>query len=940
MTVTERKERFVPDLKAHVIVVWLRDDNFVMTINCCPLQNPHRQHKRQVLSNWMPTHRETTNAPIICRSVEEVEACAAQHHAQLMIAEDDVGLISMVVDASKSGRWVCLLCSNVSNATLREVVYQVWLKGTWLHHADFRAWFVDARFVPPPKEELLHGFGAPRLEALPLVHGVSDAELVAKLSEGDSDRLPYLLVRSAVYLQFCDNFDDEFRARELVTAVADLELYRTESVRRHVSLLHPQDVVDLFRLAKREDVMIALAERGDDDEKDREYIIGARCREGRSALDIAIEKDFKKAAVILRNLGCKSETFKFERLLDPNFQPMLRELIDPWKQFPFDPIESLRKVAIGGQASILRKLFHCRVDVNFGHEEYPLAEGCESGCDDVAWIVLDRMGATGVSPFQEPRCAAFHLVRILMYCFDHPTTSKSSKRKAIPAACRHDGDVLASLDDPNVPTRSQTSFANMEPLSTTALWVLHRLADVCLAEGKRFPIPLAALCRAEPNKDLMPKLLKLVDVQLEPNTEGLLEFFIFFDPTNELSRQLTKKAFTDVGNGDDVEVRVYNLVWQMVRQGEKALPMTHWGIELVCFRQYFPMTFRGHGGDTILMKCLERPPNVGALESLLNTMPRSVKEKAMEQPDLNGNNAIKKLVVSLSQDPDLYGDYMCSYGDAARLLLDHGMQYRVSAPSFTADLFTLAARQELGDVCYELLPTRERQGSIILACSMNTLALMWRRWRRLQRTPPKKRTFVSVFDEGETRWRVNENLVDKGTGTEDLSYVTNIVDTGKAVSTILTESERKPFERFTVDVPRASAPPVTTLDVRVDKARIPHPTFGDNILSLLDEEVLAHICSFVPVRSLRLLSRVCSSFLYASLFDNVWIDRQVSELFPGAKKNLRSLNQHASQIIEDRENTQLSAPALDFIYGSHPLESSRSIFIMHTTDHWQQQQGK
>ncbi|CUG81746.1 Hypothetical protein, putative [Bodo saltans] len=888
----------------------------------------------------MPTHRETTSAPIICHSVEEVEACAALHHAQLIIAEDDVGLISIVVDASKSGRWVCLLCSNVSNATLREVVYQVWLKSTWLHHPEFRAWFVDARFVPPPKEELLHGFGAPRLEELPPAHGVTDASLIAKMAEDDTDRLPYLLVRSAVYLQFCDNFDDEFRARELITAVADLELYRTEDARKFVHRLTTQDLVDLFRLAKREDVMIALAERGNDDERDREYIIGARDRNGRSPLDIAIEKNFKKAAVLLRNLGCKSESFKFERLLDPNFQPMLRELIDPWKQFPFDPVQSLRKVAIGGQGSILRKLFDCRVDVNFGYEEYPVAEACESGCDDVAWIVLDRMGVTGVSPFQEARCASYHLVRTLMYCFEHPTTHKASKRKMIANSARSDDDVLSSLADPNVPSRSQTSFSNMEPLSATALWVLHRLADVCLLDGGRFPIPLASLCRAESNKDLMPKLLKLIDVDEEPNTEGLLEFFIFFDPTNELSRRLTKKAFTNVGEGDDVEVKVYNLVWQMIRQGEKALPMTHWGVELVCFRQYFPMTFRGHGGDTILMKCLERPPNIGAMESLLTTMSRSVKEKAMEQPDLNGNNALKKLVVTLSQDPDMYGDYMAAYGNAVRLLLDHGMKYKVSAPAFTADLFTLAARQELGDLCYELMPTRERTGSIVLACSMNTLALMWRRWRRLQQQPIQKRIFTSVFEEGETKWRINENLKDQSTGTEDLSYVTNVVDTGKYASAILTEAEKKPYERFTVDVPDPSAPPLTTLDVRVDKARVPHPTFGDNILTLLNLEILAHICSYVPVRSIRFLSRVSTSFLYASLFDNVWIDRQVSELFPNAKKTLRSLHQHTTQIQQDKDNVHMSPPALDFIYGAHPLESSRSIFMMHTTEHWQQQQGQ
>lgn len=886
----------------------------------------------------MPTHRDNTNAPIICTDIDEVVACAEAHHAQLIVAEDDVGVISLVVDASKSGRWVCLLTKGMSNEMLREVVYHVWLKSNWAHHPDFRAWFVDPTFVPPPKEELIYGFGAPRLEPIPPRHGDVDMSLLPEC-ESSASRLPYLLVRSAVYLQYASDFDTEFRCRELITAVADLEMYRTEEAAKFAPLLHAQDLIDLFRLANREDVMCSLVAQAEGDASIASAIVSARDRDGRSALDIAIEKDFKRAAVLLRNLGCKSETFKFERLLDPNFQPMLKELIDPWKQFPFDPVKSLQKVALGGQGAILRKLFQCRVDVDFGFSEYPLAEACESGCDDVAWIVLDRMSATGVNPFQDYAAAAYHLVRTLMYCFEHPRPGRGV-RKALPAAGSVDKaqHLLDNLKDPNAPDRSQTKLDDMEPLSATADWVLHRLADVCLLEGKRFLIPLKALCRAESYKELMPKLLQLVDITKEPNTEGLLEFFIFFDPANELSRQLTRKAITDVGaSGTDVEEKVYRLVWSMVRQGERALQMAHWSFELVAFRHYFPFTFRGDGGATVLMKCLDRPPNVGALNSLLNVIPNSVKRRAMDQPDLNGNSALKRLVVALCQAPDAHADYLPAYGDAVRLMLSHGFEVQVQSPEFTADLFTMCAREDLGEVCYELLNTRVYPGSIILACSMNTLALMWRRHRRVVRKTAKQPPqLTSIFEDSETKWLPKPNHADVATDVMDgNALVTNIVDATKPASSILTTEEREPYSRFTVESPAASAACVTVLDARVEKARLPHPTFGDNILTLLDLEVLSHICTFVPLKSLRLLCRVSTSWFYASLFDNVWIDRQLGELFPKKPiKQLRTLNQHAAHIIEDAAAPNLTTPAIDFICGAHSLESCRSIFIMHASEHW------
>lgn len=890
----------------------------------------------------MPCYRQSTNAPIICSDVAQVMALAKKSHAQVVLAEDDVGLLNIVVDSTKSGRWVCMLASSITTAMLREVVYQVWLKGSWNHHPDFRAWIVDPTFTPPPKEELLYGFGAPRIEPTAPKHGIDDPELLQRLEKdapNDGDKgLPYLLVRSAVYLQYTEDFESEFKARDLITAVADSELFRTEEVREHVALLKPQDLVDLFRLASREDVMCALAARGEVDDADRVVIISSRDREGRSPLDIAIEKDFKTCAVLLRNLGCKSETFKFERLLDPNFQPMLRVLLDPWKQFPFDPVLSLRKVALGGQGPILRRLFECRVDVGFDYWQYPLSEACESGCDDVAWIVLDRMGVTGVSPLHDARCAALHLVRTLMFSFENPGFKAARKTRA---STEDQGEaLLQKVVDPNAPQRSATkSMANVEPLSDTGHWVLDRLATVCIAEGKRFGIPLPALCRGEKYADLMPKLLQLVDVTKEENTEGLLEFFIYFDPTNELAKQITKKALTDVGNsgGKDVDEVVYKLVWKMIQQGEKAVSMTHWAIELVAFRQYFPFTFRGHNGETILMKALGKPPNVGALESILTTMPRGSKEIGMEQPDASGNNALKRMVVLLCQDPDAYGPYMEQYGDAVRLLLQHGMSYRVEEPAFTTDLFTMAARQELGDVCFELFHTRTRQGSIILSCSPNTLALMWRRLRRLQKEPIAPRTFVSVFEEGEVKWR-NKSTKDQSTATEDESYVTNIVDVNKRASAILTEEEKKPWERFVAQVPQAKVPPVTELDKRVSAARVPHPTFGANILTLLDLEVISHICSFVRLKDLKQVSLVSTSFFYASLFDNVWVERQVSELFSKTKKQLTTLRKHAAVIAaaagDPTENAEamMEAPPIDFMHASHPLESARSIFIMHVMD--------
>ena len=100
----------------------------------------------------MPLNRSRTNAPIICHTALEALDCAKQFGAQLIIAESETGLTQLVIDASKSGRWVCIEAAAVSPEALRDVVYAVWLRGNWDHHANFRTWVADAGFVPPPKD--------------------------------------------------------------------------------------------------------------------------------------------------------------------------------------------------------------------------------------------------------------------------------------------------------------------------------------------------------------------------------------------------------------------------------------------------------------------------------------------------------------------------------------------------------------------------------------------------------------------------------------------------------------------------------------------------------------------------------------------------------------------------------------------------------------------
>ena len=901
-------------------------------------------------------NKSRNNCPVICTESLQAAECAKQFDKDLTFVQDDAALLSTIVDASNVGRWVCVDSSSVSMDALREVVYKVWLKSGNEHHPDFLTWIVDRSFDAPPKEELLHGVGAPRLGEQKGRHGVTDPELLLAI-EGPhraSKNLPVAIIRSAVYLQYTDNFRDEFKARELISAVSGSELFGTEEVRKNVVLLDGQDVVDLFRLAKREDVFAALAEGGVDDEKCMLKIIRARDRDGKSPLDIAIEKDFRKGAVVLRNIGCKSESFKFERLLDPAFQPMLKELVDPWKQFPFDPVGSLKKVALAGQAAILRKLFQCRVDVNFTFDLYPLAEACESGCDDVAWIVLDRMSATGVNPLQDWRWASHYLVSTLMYCFDHPKVVRgpSASVKEIgqhkSSSVNHSDELTATSE----PERKMLNVGTIEPLSSTALWVLEKLADACISDGVRFPIPLSALCRAEKYIDIMKKLLLLVDVLNVDDTGGLLEFFIHFDPMNELARQLVRKALTDVGNtGKSVDDDMYSLLWQMIRQGDRAVPMFNWAIELVCFRNYLPLNFRGHGGHTILMKTLEAPPNVGALDAILRFVRPSVKEKVLEQQDLNGNNALKGLIVKLIQEPDSHAEWLPQYGDAVRLLLDHGLSFQVAPPAFTADLFTMSARQDLGEVCYELLNTRTRRGiSVILSCSNNLLALMLRRWRRLQSPggSSKSVSFVSVFDDGEAIWRSRATRevatsTDGPDSSTASSFVTHVVDASKPASAILSEGEKASMSRFKPDVPKNGSDAVTTVDARIEKARKPHPTFGHNMISLLGPELLAYVCTFSRVKDCVSMSYSCTTFFYASLFDNVWMQRQLREVIPRSKKHLQTVKQHATMISAiGEEDVKKKAPPmaaklppLNFMCDTHSLESARSIFIMHVAEHWQ-----
>lgn len=834
----------------------------------------------------MSCNRYKTNAPIVCEDALVALKCAQKRGLQLTFAEIEGSVegqqefINTIVGASQTGLW-CVVDASNDTATcdaLREAVYRVWLKGSWDHHDNFRMWIVQ------PK--------------------ASQASDVASL--------PFLIAAAAVTLKYTGDFDDEFLARELVSAVEDSHYYRIVDTKEHVRHLSESDVVRLFAKARNEDDFIAIV--ADNTPENVAHIVRARDASGVSVLDVAIKREFINAAVLLRDAGCRSEVFDFAILLQPSFRSMLGSLLDPWKPFPFDSIAAASKVALSGKVEVLRKLFDSRVDVDFTFAEYPLVEACATNNMDVVYAVIDRMGATGVHPLRDSVIASHFLVKLLTWRPPRERAQSTYLPAVAVVTATSDGSnpeladtrrsSVASSSSVLTGARRRSSTNIKEVLNEAQLTTANWLADACIFDGVRFAIPLAGVTRAELYPDLLQKVLRCIDVEAATDTEMLLEFFIHFDPQNELARRIVIRAVNDIaaakvaGTLDEpAEDALFQLVAQMLRKGPVASPMARWALERATFLTLLPLTYRMED-MTLLMVALLCPPNIPSIRAILEVNPAQTKLNMVNQIDRYQNNALKKLVLEVSKDPEEFADYLVEYGDAVELLLAHGADFVVRPPAFQAPLFTLCARQDLGEMCYELLNTRPVKGSVILGCSFNALALMWRRFRRKQRS--------SVAEAKHSAAQQQQQQPPPET---------------EAVAECQKQPVDEMMEKFKIPPPDVP-PPVTEIDPRIAKAREPHPTFGPGFLAIVDLEVLAHIAAFAATpKDVATLSAVCVTWLHATLFDEVWAHRRDVASISDANGGAGGLWGGDSARDERRHSTAVAVPVTDC------LRSARSYYI-------------
>jgi hypothetical protein len=611
----------------------------------------------------MACNQFIASAPIVCVAQSEVRQCAEEMKRTVLFVDDIYNeLLPELRRCSADGGWVCATMYPEDHDLMREAVHEVWLKCTWEHHTNFRFWV-----IVPEKEEVSQ------------LRGRWDADALASWAHSNAQ---FLLGASAVFRRFCDNFASEFRARDLVAAVTDGFYYRVLEARPHITLLSQNDAVELFRTAAREDVFIAIFDGAE--EGVTSFV--ARCRDsnGVSALDIAVEKDFRDAAVKLRNVGCQSEVFDFDRLIDPLFQPMFDQLLDPWKPFPFDAVTSTSIITRSGRHSVLQRLFDCRVDVSFAGRDYPLVEACHLGDHDVLHCVLDRMSATGVNSFRDAHLASEFLPRIL---------------------------VDAWSDEQTFNERTQ--------------WVLDRLFDAVVTDGVRCYVPLLGIQRLRGFPELMRKALECVAVELEPEVDELLLFFADFDPTNDVAMRVAEGSVMRVGSaGGDVDRAVFDLLHRMIDAGAAAEPMLRHSLHVALSRDYLALTMRVNG-STLLMRSLEcRPPNVAALRTLIDSIDGLRRDRALNQIDDNGNNLLQRLVVDAVHAPDSFAEFSDLLADAVQCVIDHGIDTVVMQPRFTLSLYAMCAREDLGGICFELLASAGTPASVVQSSTMNLLALM------------------------------------------------------------------------------------------------------------------------------------------------------------------------------------------------------------------------
>ena len=130
--------------------------------------------------------------------------------------------------------------------------------------------------------------------------------------------------------------------------------------------------------------------------------VTVRDSQGTSAIDVAIQHRFIRGVVLLRDLNCKSEVFNVSLLMEQSASlptEFKNALLEPNKPFAFDPVRTLASVIEqNGKQSLVKRLFYStHVDVGeFAATDYPLAQACASGDDELVHVVVDRMAVTGI----------------------------------------------------------------------------------------------------------------------------------------------------------------------------------------------------------------------------------------------------------------------------------------------------------------------------------------------------------------------------------------------------------------------------------------------------------------------------------------------------------------------------------------------------------------
>jgi hypothetical protein len=530
-------------------------------------------------------------------------------------------LIAAVQAASAGGSWffASLADSGFRRIeALRRVVLTVWPQQQSSHHPNFSFWLL----LPAGPD------GVPQ-----------DAQ------EWAARNAVFLLGAAAVFLRYSTDFDTERQIRDLVVAAHDLNLYATQAHRAALALMQPADAIDVFRAARRADVFAALVEGADADMA--RYIAAARDRAGFSALDVAIARNYGEAAEALVALGCRSERFDFDMLLDPALAELVRKCLALDGVFPFDPRRSLARVALGGRLDLVARLFDMRADRDFAALDYPLLEACAHGDPALLHAVLDRMGTTGVHPYRDDAICAAFLPKLLVFGTRHE--EPAAGRDASPLKRQWDATGHGPEEQPlNVLTRS----------------VLSRMGLVLQGERRVVrDVPLEALQRLAPFPQLLRQLVPVLEPAMEPRTAPrILAFFIqHFPEATVETTHITEGALECMQQlgPRDMEQQLLHLLRQMVQVGPRGHNMLRTALAMVrrrdavdLKRRMAPLasdvTYAASSsavpslaagpivGPTLLHSALFecRPPNVGAIRLLLEACGSDLqRERFLSQTD-------------------------------------------------------------------------------------------------------------------------------------------------------------------------------------------------------------------------------------------------------------------------------------------------------------------